>query len=266
MAFDELKAQQGRMWSNGNFEKLADTIADVHDAVVQRLEPKAGERWLDIACGTGGVAERAARAGADVTGIDLAPAQIETARRRAGELGLAIDYEVGDAEKLESVAAGSFDVASSSFGLIFAPNHEAAASELARVVRPGGRIGLANWTEGGGIRDFFRLMAPFQPPPPEGAGNPFAWGDEQHVTELLGAAFELRFERLVSTLTASDSEDMWRLMVENCGPTKTLYESLPPQRREEFHRVWVDFFEERYRRGDEIVQDREYVLVLGTRR
>jgi SAM-dependent methyltransferase len=266
MAFEELKERQGRMWGAGAFEKVAETIADVHEVVVERLGPRPGERWLDLACGTGAVAERAAGAGAEVTGVDLAPALIETAKRRAGELGLDIDYRVGDAENLEGIDDASFDVAASTFGIMFAPSHEAAARELARVVRPGGRIALATWKEEGGVGEMFRMTAPFQPPPPEGTGNPLAWGDEQHVADLLGDTFDLGFETLVSVFRADDGEDMWRLMVENFGPTKTLYESLPPERGEELHRTWVDFFDERYRRDGAIAQDREYLLVTGTRR
>jgi ubiquinone/menaquinone biosynthesis C-methylase UbiE len=266
MAFQELKARQSRMWGNGPFEKIAHTIADVHDTLVERLAPQPGESWLDIACGTGGVAERAASAGAAVTGIDFAPVLIETATRRARELGLAIDYRVGDAEDLESVADGSFDVASSCFGLMFAPNHEAAAGELARVVRPGGRIGLATWVPDGGVGEMFRMMAPFQPPPPDGAGNPLQWGTEAHVEQLLGEVFELRFEHASSTMEARDGAHMWQLMVENFGPTKTLYETLPPERAEELRTTWIDFFESRYARDGAVAHVREYLIVLGTRR
>src|SRR5437879_4578458 len=94
MAFEALKQRQSVMWGNGPYQRVTETITDVHEAVVERLRPKAGERWLDLACGTGAVAERAARAGADVVGVDLAPVLIETARGRAKEQGLKIDYQV----------------------------------------------------------------------------------------------------------------------------------------------------------------------------
>jgi ubiquinone/menaquinone biosynthesis C-methylase UbiE len=133
MAFEQLKERQALAWGNGKFEKVSETIADVHDAIVEALRPQAGERWLDLACGTGAVAERAAGAGATVTGIDFAPVLIETAKQLAQEKGLDIDYRVGDAEDLADVEDESFDVVSSSFGVIFGPDHRAVARELARV-------------------------------------------------------------------------------------------------------------------------------------
>ena len=138
--------------------------------------------------GTGAVAVRAARAGAKVTGSDLAPALIETAKRLADEEGLEIRYEVGDAEQLP-YADGGYDIVSSSFAAIFAPTHTAVARELARVTRSGGRLGLTAWDPEGGIGDSFRLLGRFQPPPPQGAGNPLDWGREAHARELIAEGF-----------------------------------------------------------------------------
>lgn len=263
MAFEELKQRQGVMWGNGPYQRITDTIVDIHELVVARLAPKPGERWLDLACGTGAVAERAARAGADVVGIDLAPTLVETARERAAEQSLEIDYRVGDCEQLEDVGDGSFDIASSTCGIMFAPDHEAAARQLARIVRPGGRIGLANWTPEGGLGRMFRMMAPFQPSPPP--SSPFDWGRDERVRELLGEAFELEIEEQVSTLELSDGEEYWQLFSSSYGPTKTLVESLG-ERSEEFHDAWVGFFDDNYRDGGRIVHPREYLLILGTRR
>jgi len=262
MSFEELKQRQSVMWGNGPYERVTETIADIHELVVSRLAPEDGDRWLDLACGTGAVSVRAAAAGADVTGVDLAPVLIETAKRQADELGVAIDYRVGDCERLELEDA-AFDVVSSTCGIMFAPDHEATARELARVTRPGGRLGLVNWTPEGGLGEMFRMMAPFQPGPPP--SSPFDWGREERVRELLGETFELTIERHVSTFRIASGEEYWEMFSSSYGPTKTLAESLG-ERREELHRAWVDFFEERYRAGDEIAHDREYLLVLGTRR
>ena len=109
MAFEELKAKQSVVWGTGPYQNVTETITDIHERVVDRLAPAEGVRWLDLACGTGAVAERAAEAGADVTGVDLAPALIETAKDRASERGLEIDYRVGDSENLE-FEDGAFDV------------------------------------------------------------------------------------------------------------------------------------------------------------
>jgi ubiquinone/menaquinone biosynthesis C-methylase UbiE len=263
MAFEELKQRQSVMWGNGPYQKVTDTIADIHELVLERVAPQQGERWLDLACGTGAVAERAATAGAAVTGIDLAPALLETARERAGEQGLQIEYRRGDCENLRDVQDATFEVVSSVCGIMFAPDHEATARELARVVAPGGRIVLANWTPEGGVGRMFRMMAPFQPAPPP--SSPFDWGREERVRELLGDAFELELEEHVSTLRVPSGEDYWQLFSSSYGPTKTLAESLG-DRREELHRAWVDFFENEYRVDGEIAHIREYLLVLGTRR
>jgi SAM-dependent methyltransferase len=262
MAYQELKQRQSVMWGTGPYQRVTETITDIHEHVVQRLAPGPGVRWLDLACGTGAVAERAAARGATVTGIDLAPALIDTALERAADRGLAIDYRVGDCEQLE-LADASFDAVSSTCGVMFAPDHEATARELARVTRPGGRLALANWTPTGGLARMFKVMAPFMPAPPP--SSPFDWGDEDRVRELLGDSFELELEEHVSTLHLPSGEVYWELFSTSYGPTKVLADSLG-DRREELQRAWVEFFETEYRRNGEIQHTREYLLVLGERR
>jgi SAM-dependent methyltransferase len=263
MAFAELKQRQSVMWGNGPYQRITETLPDIHDMVVDRLAPQPGDRWLDLACGTGAVAERvAAVGGCSVTGIDLAPVLIETARERADAQGLEIDYAVGDAESLD-VPDASFDKVSSTCGIMFAPDHEAVAAELARITKPGGRIALANWTPTGGLAKMFRVMAPYLPAPPP--SSPFDWGDEARVTELLGDAFELELEEHVSTLRVPSGEAYWELFSTSYGPTKTLADGLG-DRREDLHRDWVEFFETNYRDNGEIAHTRDYLLVLGIRR
>src|SRR3954468_12403570 len=128
MAFQELKDRQAFVWGNAPFEEIADTLPSVHDAIVAAVGPAEGKRWLEVACGTGELADRAARAGADVVGVDFAANLIETAQRQFP----GIDCRVGDAESLELEDA-SFDVLTSTFGTMFAPDQEAAAGELGRV-------------------------------------------------------------------------------------------------------------------------------------
>ena len=262
MAYEELKQRQSVMWGIGPYQRVTETLTDIHEAVIDKLAPGPGDRWLDLACGTGAIAERAATAGASVTGVDLAPVLIDTARERAAELGLEIDYDVGDAEQL-AFPDGAFEKISSTCGIMFAPDHSAAARELARVTATEGRIALANWTPTGGLAKMFKVMAPYQPAPPP--SSPFDWGDEGHVRELLGDAFDLELEERVSTLRVPSGEAYWELFSTSYGPTKVLADSLG-ERREELHRDWVEFFEENYRDGDEIAHTREYLLVLGTRR
>ncbi len=264
MAFAELKARHSVVWGNGPYERITNTIRDIHALALERTDPKPGERVLDAATGTGAVAILAAKRGADVVGQDIAPVLIETARERAAEEGAEVDFQVGDAEDM-SFADASFDVVLSTCGIMFAPDHEAIAGELARVTKPGGRLALACWQPNTGMHDIFKMMAPFMPPPAPGAGSPFAWGDREHVTELLGDSFELEFEEHDSPLTLPSGEEYWELFSTSYGPTKTTIEGLEPDRREEFHQAWVEFGDAR-REGDEMVHHREYLLTLGTRR
>lgn len=258
MANEALKERQSVMWGKAPFVSIAETIADVHRAVADAMDAKPGERVLDLGCGTGGVAELLAATGADVVGIDLAPGLIEIAGERAKERDLDIDYRVGDCEQLDDVEDASFDAVGSSVGIMFAPTHEATASEIARITKPGGRIALASWTPGPGVQDIFRVMAPFQPGPPP--SSPFDWGDEVRVRALLGDAFDLSFERKTNLAPYPTGEAYWEDMVDNYGPTKVLYESLG-ERGDEVRAAWVEFF------GDgPLEHDRPYLLVTGRRR
>lgn len=261
MAHEELKERQSVMWGEGNFDEVAGSIEDVHQAVADSLEPHEGQRWLDVACGTGRVAEIAAVNGASVVGIDLAPALIEVAKRRAQERELEIEYRVGDAENLD-VPDASFDAVSSSFGVMFAPSHEAAAGELVRVTKPGGRIALACWTPEGRIGGMFKLQGSFMPTPPPSI--PVDWGREDHVQQLLGHSFDLRFERRMTTEVWESGEAMWEFFAPRFGPIVTLVKSLPPDKAEEFKRAMIAYSEEA-RDGDKIVDHREYLLITGTR-
>src|SRR5919204_6815634 len=184
MPFEELKQRQGAMWGSAPFENIAVQIAAMHDDLVARLDPRPGQRWLDLGTGTGEVAFRAAEAGAEVTASDLSAELIETAKLHAAEHGLEIDFAVVDAESTPYEDA-SFDVVSSSVGVTFAPDHRAIARELARVTEPGGRIGLTAWRPEVGVGAMFLAMKPFMPPQPEGAGNTFQWGDESYAEGLL---------------------------------------------------------------------------------
>jgi hypothetical protein len=137
---------------------------------------------------------------------------------------------------------------------------------LARVVVPGGQIALANWTPEGGLGQMFTMMRPFLPTPPPRAGNPFAWGREEVVRELLGNAFELDIEEHVSTVNVSTGEEYWQLFSSSYGPTKTAAEALDEDRRDQFRQTWVDFFDSRYRTAAGVSHTRQYLLVMGTRR
>lgn len=261
VAFAELKARQAVIWGDGHYEHITNTLRDMHLLVVDRIDPQPGEAVLDAATGTGAVAILAAKRGADVVGLDLAPVLIEAARTRADEEGVAVTLEVGDAEEMAYEDA-RFDAVVSSVGVIFAPDHAAVANELARVTRPGGRIALTAWTP---ESEMLRMMGPFLPSSSPGIGNPFDWGRADHVESLLAGAFDLQFEEHVSPHVVESGEASWELFTTSYGPTKGVVGALVDERREEFHRTWVDFFEA-YREGDVIVHPRPYLLMLGTRR
>ena len=264
MAFEELKSKHKKVWGSGPYQGVSDHLAGAHDHLMRAFQPVEGERWLDVATGTGEIAIRAARGGAVVTGLDLAPELLETARARAGEAGVEVSFDEGDAEGMPYDDA-SFDTVTSTFGVMFAPDHQAAADELARVCRPGGRLGLLTWHPSLGVAEFFKVMAAYQPPPPEGAGSPFAWGDRDHLQDLLGDGFELRYEEGDVPQTGASAEEIWDLFSTDYGPTRTLAESLDDDRREALKRDWVEYFEQ-FRGDAGISQPRPYVLVLGTRR
>jgi SAM-dependent methyltransferase len=264
MPFEELKERHAVVWGSGPYQGITETITDIHRAVVEQLDPQPSQRLLDIACGTGAVAELAAAKGADVVGVDIAPALIEQAKVRAADQGLEIDYRVGDAEGLDMEDA-SFDLVASTCGVMFAPDHQAVAGELARVTKPGGRIALACWTPDSGLAQMFQVMRPFQPTPPPGVGNQFDWGREDYVGELLGRNFDLEFVHGDSVLEAESGEFVWQLFSTEYGPTKTLAESLDDERREELRRAFVDLHEQSRTNGG-IAFSRTYLLTVGTRK
>lgn len=266
MAFAELKQRQSAAWGSGPFEDIAETLADVHDTVVDRLDPQPGERFIDLACGTGQLAERVARRGARATGVDFAPSLVETARRRAAEAGLEIDYRVGDCEDLADFDDGAFDAAASTFGVMFAPDHTASSRELARVVRPGGRITIASWSPTGTVADMFATLAQFQPPPPPEAGRPLAWGDAEYVQALLGDTFDLRFEELVSSATFESLDAQWEMFSTNFGPMRTLLDASDDEQRARVEEAWRDLSQREVQPDGTVRSDKEYLLVIGTRR
>ena len=264
--FAELKERQAAVWSKGRFEELAVMLADMHAAMVEAIRPRPGERWLDIACGAGQLAELAAGAGANVTGVDIAPRLVQVAKERAAAGGYSIDYRLGDAEHLPGIDDASFDVVSSSVGVIFAPDQEQAAREIARVARPGGRLVLSAWTREGSVAPMFEIGARFAPPPPPGAGTPLDWGDEDRIRTLLGDTFDLTIERRLSRAESDSLYEAWEQVSTRLGPVMMALENLPPGPREEFERAMLDLLRTSVQPDGRLVDDREYFLVTGTRR
>jgi SAM-dependent methyltransferase len=191
-----LKQGARATWAAGDFPAIAKrTLWEVGPRVVRHVGVRPGDDVLDVACGTGNAAIPAAQAGGRVVGVDLTPELFDAGRREAADAGVQIDWVQGDAEDLP-FGDESFDVVVSTFGCMFAPRHEVTARELARVLRPGGRLGICSWTPDGAMGEFFQRIGSYMPPPSPLAEPPPLWGSEAHVEELFdGAGIELEFER-----------------------------------------------------------------------
>jgi SAM-dependent methyltransferase len=242
------------LWNGGQYELVAARFAEIHDALVEALAPRASERWLDVATGTGEVALRAAGAGADVTGLDIAPRLLEQGRSRSSD----VEWVEADAQALP-FADGAFDVVSSSFGLIFAPDQEAAAGEVARVCR--GRLGLTVWRPNEGPHAIYAAFTGEQPAWP----SPDDWGREERLQELLGGAFELEVEERVWWLEGESPEDVMELMSNGAPPVRALLDSLDPDRATAFRAAMLEYWSQ-FQTPEGVREPRRYLLVLGERR
>jgi SAM-dependent methyltransferase len=185
-----IKARQQAMWASGDFAVIGTTLQIVGELLCEGVDLRSNERVLDVAAGNGNATLAAARRFARVTSTDYVPALLERGRRRADAEGVDVTFEVADAEALP-FAPASFDVVLSTFGVMFAPEHAQAASELMRVIRPGGRIGLASWTPEGFLGDLFRVVARHVPPIP-GVRSPLLWGTDAHLQNLFRSAAGIR--------------------------------------------------------------------------
>jgi ubiquinone/menaquinone biosynthesis C-methylase UbiE len=182
--FEALKARQRGAWSSGDYAVVGTTLQIVGEELCEMLDLRSGQKVLDVAAGNGNASLAAARRFCDVVSTDYVPALLARGRERAGADGLAIEFREADAEALP-FADASFDAVVSTFGVMFTPNQERAAAELARVCKPGGAIGLANWTPEGFIGQLFKTIGKYAPPAP-GAKSPALWGTRARLEELFG--------------------------------------------------------------------------------
>lgn len=254
------------VWSSGgkDYDRISRGIADSIEHCVMRLDPQPGERVLDLATGTGWTSRVVARCGAQVIGVDIANDLIGTARAKAEAEGLPIEYRLGDAESLP-FADGEFDAVVSTCGVMFATRPEAAAAELARVCRQGGRIALTTWLADSNVFKMFQVMKAYMPAPSNPAPrSPFEWGRTERIEELLGNSFELRFEKGVSYYREPSSEAAWDTFSKGYGPTRSLATNLEPSRRDALR---TDFtaFHSGFPTDLGICVPREYWLTLGVR-
>ena len=262
-----LKARHRAMWALGDYRAVAtEIIPDLGPVLVQATHLGPEDHVLDVAAGSGNVAIPAAATGAHVIASDLTPELLDQGRADAETAGVSVDWRVADAEHLP-FDDNSFDAVTSCVGVMFAPHHQAAADELVRVCRPGGRIGLIAWTPTGFIGQMFATMKPFVAPPPPGAQPPPLWGDIEHVRELFGdRVSEVRAsQQLLSAGTLSDPVAFREYFKANYGPTIAAYRGLSDdsERTAELDQALLDLAE-RFRTPEGTISW-EYLLVVATK-
>jgi SAM-dependent methyltransferase len=224
--YSAVKHRQQATWASGDFSVVAARIVYQAEQLCETADLQAGWRVLDVATGSGNAALAAARRGCEAVGIDYVPALLERGRTRAVAEHLSVEFLEGDAEQLPFPDA-TFDAVVSIYGAMFAPNHQLAASELARVCRPGGRIALACWTPDGFIGETFRLFSRFLPPTP-GLQPPVLWGDETYQRELFGeSARSLKAYPQTAIFRYQSAEENVEFFRTYYGPTLRAFEALP---------------------------------------
>jgi SAM-dependent methyltransferase len=261
-----LRARVRATWTAGDFGRIAVGYEEGGAVFIERLGLKPGDQVLDVACGTGNLALPAARAGARVTGIDIAPALVVQLAARAAAEGLTLEAREGDAEALP-FADDSFDTVVTMFGAMFAAHPQQAANELLRVTRPGGRIAMANWTPEGFVGRMLKLTVGYVPPP---AGVPSAllWGNPRTVEERIGAGLsDLRFERRVMVLAYPfGPEETVELFRTWYGPTVRAFAALEEERQRKFFDDLVRLWTEHNTAGPNGTRvESEFLAVVGTR-
>lgn len=238
-----LKQRMKATWMDGDFGQIARIAERSAEEFVARLDLKPGTRALDVACGTGNQSIPAARTGAEVIGLDIAPNLLEQARARAQRENLNITFVEGDAENLP-YNNGQFDVVISMFGAMFAPRPEQAASELLRVCRSGGLIAMGNWTPTGFVGKTFALTARHAPPPP-GMAPPVLWGDDSVVAERLGKRAQVETTRRIAHFDfPHPPEKVVDFFRTYFGPTKAAFDRLNPEQQHALHADLVHLWNE----------------------
>jgi ubiquinone/menaquinone biosynthesis C-methylase UbiE len=261
-----LKTRQQLAWSSGDYAVIGTTLQIVGESLAEACDIRYDERVLDVAAGNGNATLAAARRGGRVTSTDYVSTLLERGAERARAERLSVQFQTADAEALP-YETGSYDVVLSTFGVMFTPDHAQAASELARVCRPGGRIGLANWTPAGFIGQLFKVLGKHLPPPP-GAQPPSLWGTEAHLRSLFGdqaasiaatpRMFNLRYR------SAAHFIEVFRTWY---GPVHKAFAALPPEKGAELERDMTDLLNGTNRAGaSSLVVPSEYLEIVITRR
>lgn len=264
-AWSSLKQRQQATWASGDYAVIGVTLQIVGEQLAEAVDLRSGERVIDVAAGNGNATLAAARRFAQVTSTDYVSRLLEAGARRAEADGLAVHFEVADAEALP-FADASFDVALSTFGVMFCADHRAAAAELLRVVRPGGRIGLACWTPTGFIGEVLKTVARHVPPR-AGAPSALQWGTERHLVDLFGpGAADMRAERRDYVFRYRSAGHWLQMFREFYGPTHRAFAALDAAGRERLGADLLALLRERNRGGAEsLVIPGEYLEVVIVR-
>jgi ubiquinone/menaquinone biosynthesis C-methylase UbiE len=265
----EVIARHRAMWATGDYPSMVETfLLPLGPRLVEACGIGPGMRVLDVAAGTGNASIPAAKTGADVTASDLTPELLEAGRARAQAEGVELEWTEANAEQLQFEDA-SFDVVMSSIGAMFAPRHQAVADELVRVCRPGGTIGMLNWTPEGMIGGLFRTMGPFAPPPPPGATPAPQWGSEDHVRDLFGDRVDFRtLDREMLEITAfQHPHDYGTHFKERYGPTIAAQGNARRNDQEAEFIAALNAFCDEWNLGSEDAArfEQEYLVAVGTR-
>lgn len=263
-----MKQQARATWAAGDFDAVVPFIWEAGGAAADAAACGPGDRVLDIAAGSGNAAIQAALRGADVVASDLTPELFEPGRRRAEKNGVELEWVEADAEALPFEDA-SFDAAISTFGIMFAPLQTVAAAELARVVKPGGRIALCSWRPEGFVAEMFGTVASFTSPPPPPEGPPVRWGTPDGAHALLDEAFDITCEnRTLYQRYDRSVDEMTDYFMDKFGPMVMARRALEPQGRwEEFLAAYREVTH-RWDQGEDgtAAIPADYLLVAGTRR
>ena len=229
--FEAIKQKQQATWASGDFAVIGTTLQIVGENLAEAVDVRSGERVLDVAAGNGNATLAAARRFARVTSTDYVDALLEKGAARAKAEGLEVTFRVADAEALP-FPDGSFDVVLSTFGAMFTPQHARPAQEMLRVVRPGGRIGLANWTPEGFIGQLFKVIGGYLPPP-AGLKSPALWGTEAHLVELFGKqAADIQCTRRMFNFRYRSAEHWLQIFRDYYGPTHKAFAALDPAKQQ----------------------------------
>jgi len=260
-----IKQRQQATWASGDFAVVGVTLQIVGELLAESADVRAGERVIDIAAGNGNATLAAARRFARVTSTDYVPALLEKGRARAAAEGLAVDFREADAEALPFPDA-SFDLALSTFGVMFAPDQARAAAEMRRVVRPGGRIGMANWTPEGFIGQLFKAVGQHIPPP-AGLASPLLWGNEDYVRQLFGAdALQARITRKMFNFRYASPTHWVHVFRDYYGPLNRAFAALAPTAAEALEQDLLALIDRFNTAGpDSMVAPAEYLEIVLTR-